>query len=147
MILPVNRYTLGCREYVARVVSKLFPALENDLTDWLVETKIKASSLAFVLTCHLEEAAVATQHADKLLKLMSIGAKDDEPQVVKNVGGFIRVLHHIASKALTFSDVQNGGCLWTLCASQNLVVLGLSASFISTQHDGPHDSVSHHRWI
>ena len=67
------------------MVYKLLPALDNDLSDWLVETRVKASSLLFIIMSHMEESAVATQHADKILNLMLSAAKDDEVQVVKNV--------------------------------------------------------------
>ena len=79
------RPSVGCREYLTRVVYKLLPALDNDLSDWLVETRVKASSLLFIIMSHMEESSVATQHADKILNLMLSAAKDDEVQVVKNV--------------------------------------------------------------
>ena len=55
------------------------------MSDWLVETRVKASSLLHVIMTHLEEAPVATQHADKVLNLMLFGARDEEVRVVKNV--------------------------------------------------------------
>ena len=79
------RYPLGCRAYLTRVIYKMFPALDNDLSDWLVETRVKASSLLFVLASHLEEPPTAAQHADKLINLIWLAAKDDEVKVVKNV--------------------------------------------------------------
>ena len=79
------RPTVGCRSYLTRVVYKLLPALENDMSDWLVETRVKASALLHVLMTHMEETPVAAQHADKVLNLMLSGARDDEVRVVKNV--------------------------------------------------------------
>ena len=55
------------------------------MSDWLVETRVKASSLLHVIMTHMEEAPVATQHADKVLNLMLSGARDEEVRVVKNV--------------------------------------------------------------
>ena len=79
------RYDLGCRQYITRVVSKLIPPLKNDIRDWLVETRIKASSLTYILICHLEETAAITQHAEQLLTLMQQGVTDTEIKVVKNM--------------------------------------------------------------
>lgn len=79
------RHDLGCRQYISRVVSKLIPALKNDIRDWLVETRIKAACLSYVLISHLEETAVITQHAEQFLSLMQAGVMDSEVKVVKNM--------------------------------------------------------------
>ena len=81
----VQRPNFGCRKYITKVIYKLIPALKNDLSDWLVETRIKTSQLTYILVCHLEETCVITQHADTLLGLFFQGVKDDEEIVMKNV--------------------------------------------------------------
>lgn len=83
--ISVNRFNFGCRLFVTKVVSKLLPAIKNDLVDWQVETRIKASILSVVLLEHLEETSVVMQYADSLMELMLIGARDEEEEVVKNV--------------------------------------------------------------
>lgn len=82
----VHRPSFGCRQYVTRIIVKLLPALKNDLQDWLVETRIKASQLLVVLILHLEETAVISQYAENLLNLMHTGTKDSEKEVVENMG-------------------------------------------------------------
>ena len=79
------RHDLGCRQYITRIVSKLIPALKNDIRDWLVETRIKASSLTYIIVSHLEETAAITQHAETLLGLIQEGMTDTEVKVVKNM--------------------------------------------------------------
>ena len=88
------RHDIGCRQYITRVVSKLIPALKNDIKDWLVETRIKASSLSYILICHLEETAAVTQHAEQLLNLMQEGAMDTEIKVVKNICRMAHIYGH-----------------------------------------------------
>ena len=79
------RHELGCRQYITRIISKLIPALKNDIRDWLVETRLKASSLTYIIVSHLEETAAITQHAETLLSLMQEGINDTEVKVVKNM--------------------------------------------------------------
>ena len=81
----VKRPNFGCRKYISKVVTKLLPALKNDLKDWLVETRIKTSQLTYILLCHMEETSVIAQHADTLLGLFFLGVKDSEVTVMKNV--------------------------------------------------------------
>ena len=84
------RHDLGCRQYITRIVSKLIPALKNDIKDWLVETRLKASSLTYIIVSHMEETAAITQHAETLLSLIQEGITDNEVKVVKNM---CRVAH------------------------------------------------------
>merc|ERR1719414_2096414 len=79
------RHELGSRQYITRIISKLIPALKNDIRDWLVETRLKASSLTYIIVSHLEETAAITQHAETLLSLMQEGINDTEVKVVKNM--------------------------------------------------------------
>lgn len=81
----VDRPHYGCRQFVTRILTKLLPALSNDLRDWLEETRVKASQLTFVLMCHLEDTAVCTQHADEFLSIMYQGVKDNEAKVGRNM--------------------------------------------------------------
>ena len=84
------RHNLGCRQYITRIVSKLIPALKNDIRDWLVETRLKASSLTYIVVSHLEDTAAITQHAETLLSLIQEGITDSEVKVVKTI---CRVAH------------------------------------------------------
>ena len=70
---------------MTKVLFKLFPAMKNDLNDWLVETRIKTSQLTYIIVCHMEETSVISQHADTLLGLFFQGVKDSEVIVMKNV--------------------------------------------------------------
>ena len=85
LLFSVLRANFGCRKYISKIIFKLMPALKNDMSDWLVETRIKTSQLTYILVCHMEETSVITQHADSLLSLFFDGVKDNEVVVMKNV--------------------------------------------------------------
>ena len=69
---------------LSRIFFKLQPALERDLKDWLVETRIKTSELLCVLLIHLEQDVVG--HAEKVLNLLCLGIRDADQRVRQNVG-------------------------------------------------------------
>ena len=81
----IKRANFGCRKFISKVMFKLLPALKNDMGDWIVETRIKASQLTYILICHMEETAVICNHADTLLSLFFQGVKDSEASVMKNM--------------------------------------------------------------
>ncbi|CAF1619955.1 unnamed protein product, partial [Didymodactylos carnosus] len=45
----VTRPNLGCRELVKRHLIRILPAIKNDLTDWVVSTRLKSAQLLSVL--------------------------------------------------------------------------------------------------
>uniref|UniRef100_A0A8D0G7G5 Dynein axonemal assembly factor 5 n=1 Tax=Sphenodon punctatus TaxID=8508 RepID=A0A8D0G7G5_SPHPU len=73
---------LGCRELVIRNLSKILPAVCNDLTDWVEGTRIKASQLLFILLLHAEDHI--TQHMELLLRTLYRVCLDEESNVVQN---------------------------------------------------------------
>ncbi|KAG8433049.1 hypothetical protein GDO86_017357 [Hymenochirus boettgeri] len=78
----VQRPGLGCRELIFRNLSKILPAISRDITDWVVETRIKASQLLTVLLLHAEDHI--TQHMELLLSTLYRSCLDEEQQVVCN---------------------------------------------------------------
>ncbi|KAJ8251506.1 hypothetical protein GJAV_G00222090 [Gymnothorax javanicus] len=78
----VERPGLGCRELVARNLSKLMPAISRDLGDWLAGTRAKTAQLLSVLLLHAEDHS--TQHLQPLLAAMYSACADTEPAVVKS---------------------------------------------------------------
>ncbi|XP_053706872.1 dynein axonemal assembly factor 5-like isoform X1 [Synchiropus splendidus] len=77
-----ERPGLGCRELVVRNLSKLVPAISNDLTDWLASTRIRTSQLLYVLLLHAEDHC--TQHLQPVLALLYRACSDAEKDVVRN---------------------------------------------------------------
>ncbi|CAI9739172.1 dynein axonemal assembly factor 5-like [Octopus vulgaris] len=91
-----ERPNLGCRVLVNRHLSKILPALVNDLKDWVPATRVQASSLLCVLLLNAERSI--TQHLQILLSGMFTACKDEEKQVVSNmlksaklVGYFVQI--------------------------------------------------------
>ncbi|KAJ8346050.1 hypothetical protein SKAU_G00302430 [Synaphobranchus kaupii] len=78
----VERPGLGCRELVARNLSKVLPAVSGDLGDWLAGTRAKTAQLLSVLLLHAEDHS--TQHLQPLLAAMYRACADAEPAVVKS---------------------------------------------------------------
>ncbi|XP_005997023.1 dynein axonemal assembly factor 5 [Latimeria chalumnae] len=78
----MERPGLGCRELIFRNLSKILPAVSRDMTDWVVETRIKASQLLTVLLLHAEDHI--TQHMALILTTLYHSCSDEETQVVKN---------------------------------------------------------------
>ncbi len=69
---------------MSRLFHKLLPALERDLRDWLVETRIKTAKLTRVLLLHLEDADVVA-HVPALVALLKASISDEDPTVVSYV--------------------------------------------------------------
>ncbi|KAM9843655.1 dynein axonemal assembly factor 5 [Aulostomus maculatus] len=78
----VERPGLGCRELVVSNLSKLLPAITNDVTDWLVPTRVRTSQLLSVLLLHAEDHC--TQHLQPLLAIFYRACTDSERNVVSN---------------------------------------------------------------
>lgn len=79
----MTRPGLGCRELVSRNLSKILPGLCHDMTDWVENTRIKASQLLYTLLLHAEDHV--TQHMDLLLRTLYQACLDEESEVVRNV--------------------------------------------------------------
>ncbi|XP_043945620.1 dynein axonemal assembly factor 5 [Protopterus annectens] len=78
----VERPSLGCRELVFRNLTKILPAISNDIRDWVVGTRIKASQLLAVLLLHAEDHI--TQHMELILTTLYSACCDEEMQVISN---------------------------------------------------------------
>ncbi|KAM6905310.1 dynein axonemal assembly factor 5 [Xenentodon cancila] len=78
----VERPGLGCRELVVRNLGRLIPAISHDVTDWLVQTRVRASQLLSVLLLHAEDHS--TQHLQPLLATLYRACTDTEKDVVSN---------------------------------------------------------------
>lgn len=76
----VTRPNLGCRELVKRNLIRILPAIRNDLTDWVVSGRVKASQLLVILTWQAEDSI--TQHLEDTLQVCSKASVDDE-QIVR----------------------------------------------------------------
>ena len=72
----VTRPNLGCRELVKRNLIRILPAIRNDLTDWVVAGRMKASQLLAILAWQAEETI--TQHLEDTLQVCSKALVDDE---------------------------------------------------------------------
>jgi dynein assembly factor 5 len=79
----VTRPNIGCRELVKRNLIRILPAIRNDLTDWVVSGRIKASQLLAILTWQAEETI--TQHLEDTLQVCSKALVDDESIVREQV--------------------------------------------------------------
>ncbi|XP_054851534.1 dynein axonemal assembly factor 5 isoform X2 [Eublepharis macularius] len=67
---------LGCRELVTRDLFRILPGLCHDLTDWVTDTRVKASRLLFILLQHAEDHI--TQHMELLLRTLYRACLDEE---------------------------------------------------------------------
>ncbi|XP_068729927.1 dynein axonemal assembly factor 5-like [Montipora capricornis] len=83
LVMDVDRPSLGCRVLVQRNLSKILPAALRDMTDWTVDTRIKASSLVYFLLFYAED--YTTQHMEILLQGLYKASQDDNDEVVKQV--------------------------------------------------------------
>ncbi|KAF5896969.1 dynein assembly factor 5, axonemal-like, partial [Clarias magur] len=75
----VERPGLGCRELVVRNLSKLIPALSREVSDWLVQTRVKTVQLLQALVLHAEDHC--TQHLQQLLTILYHACTDSEHNV------------------------------------------------------------------
>lgn len=76
-----ERPSLGCRVLVQRNFSKILPAVLGDITDWVVETRVKASQLLHHLVFYAED--YVTMHLEPLLQGLYKATRDDEERVGK----------------------------------------------------------------
>ena len=79
----VERPNLGCRVLMMRHLSKILPALMKDVTDWVVNTRLKSAALLYWLLLNAED--YVTQHMAVLTSGMYRACVDEEAQVVKDV--------------------------------------------------------------
>jgi dynein assembly factor 5, axonemal len=63
-----QRPNLGCRELVRSNAGKILPAILNDISDWVEETRIKSIQLLYVLIWQTE--ANITQHLEITLQIL-----------------------------------------------------------------------------
>lgn len=80
-VLVSARSPLGCRILVQRNFSKILPAVLRDITDWVVETRIKASQLLYHLVFSTED--YVTMHLEALLEGLYKAVRDEENLVSK----------------------------------------------------------------
>jgi len=79
----VQRAKLGCRLLCRHCVHNILPALAEETSDWVVNTRIKATLLLYYLILHCEEKI--TMHMDKIFPIIYKTIRDEDPQVVANV--------------------------------------------------------------
>ncbi len=78
-LLGENRSSIGCRTLIQRNFSKILPALLGDLTDWVINTRIKVISnlptilnmTAIGLSRVILHAMIVHSHCDILTLLLS----------------------------------------------------------------------------
>jgi dynein assembly factor 5 len=78
-----TRPNLGCRTLVNRHLCKIVPALVQELEDWLVGIRVKASQLLYSLILNSE--GHITHHLEKVLGGMYRASNDEDMRVVNNV--------------------------------------------------------------
>ncbi|XP_069682161.1 dynein axonemal assembly factor 5 isoform X2 [Periplaneta americana] len=78
-----TRPNLGCRTLVKRNLCKIVPALVNELEDWLVDIRVKASQLLYALILNAE--IQITHHLEKILVGMYRASNDEDARVADNV--------------------------------------------------------------
>ena len=79
----MTRPNLGCRELVKRNLIRILPDIRNDLTDWVVAGRVKASQLLAILARQVE--GTITQHLEDALHVCSKALVDDEAIVREQV--------------------------------------------------------------
>nr|CAD7588228.1 unnamed protein product [Timema genevievae] len=99
----VRRPNLGCRTLVQRNAGKIIPALANELGDWQVDVRLKASQLLCQLVLNAETHL--THHLEKLLAAMYRAVQDDDARVVENVEKAAKYLAHFVPPSVTLSLV------------------------------------------
>ena len=74
---------MGCRTLVYRNFSKILSGVSNDITDWVVQTRVKSAALLYQLVVNEEDNV--TQHLDKVLSALHRAASDEEREVTDYV--------------------------------------------------------------
>ncbi|CAF1043688.1 unnamed protein product [Rotaria sordida] len=100
----LTRPNVGCRELVKRNVIRILPALRNDLTDWVVSGRIKASQLLTILTWQAEETI--TQHLEDTLQVCSKGLVDDELIVREQINKTLIYIGYFVSINIWFNLIR-----------------------------------------
>ncbi|XP_061850373.1 dynein axonemal assembly factor 5 [Colius striatus] len=117
----VIRPGLGCRELVSRNLSKILPGLCHDMTDWVENTRIKASELLYTLLLHAEDHI--TPHMELLLRTLYQACLDEESKVVKNclkaaelIGTFVSPKVSLRLITSAFGTTPKPSCIMVLTA-------------------------------
>jgi dynein assembly factor 5 len=100
----VTRPNLGCRELVKRNLIRILPAIRNDLTDWVVSGRIKASQLLAILTWQGEESI--TQHLEDTLQVCSKALVDDETIVREQVNQALIYIGYFVPIKTSFNFIR-----------------------------------------
>ena len=65
-------------------MSKIAPAALRDLTDWVVDTRVKAAQLMYWLVLYSERNT--SQHAELLINGLTKAANDEDKRILESVG-------------------------------------------------------------
>ena len=77
----ILRPNLGCRTLMQRNLFKILPALANDITDWILETRLKSVQLLYWLFINAEDNV--TQHLVLIFNALHKAMNDDDKEIVK----------------------------------------------------------------
>lgn len=83
LIFLEKRPTLGCRILVQRNLHSILPALIKDLTDWVLETRLKSSQVLYSLILHAEDKA--TIQLSSIINGIVSAAKDEDKEIKETV--------------------------------------------------------------
>ncbi|ESO87153.1 hypothetical protein LOTGIDRAFT_210534 [Lottia gigantea] len=119
----VERPNLGCRTLIMRHLSKILPGLMKDITDWVLETRIKSAALLYVLLLNAEE--YITQHMEIVLSGSYRACMDEEPKVVHDVQRACELIGYFVSPEVWCKIVLNN-----LKSSQSYGSLMVTAAVI-----------------
>jgi len=100
----VTRPNLGCRELVKRNLIRILPAIRNDLTDWVVSSRMKASQLLAILAWQAEESI--TQHLEDTLQVCARALVDDENLVREQINQTLIYIGYFVPMKTTFRFIR-----------------------------------------
>ncbi|CAF4903039.1 unnamed protein product [Rotaria sp. Silwood1] len=103
--ISLTRPNLGCRELVKRNLIRILPAIRNDLTDWVVSGRIKASQLLTILSWQAEETI--TQHLEDTLQVCSKALVDDESIVREQINKTLINIGYFVSINIWFNLIRS----------------------------------------
>ena len=103
-LFSVERANLGCRMLMYHNFSKIVPGIVNDITDWVVGTRIKSAQLLYSLLLYEEDNV--TQHLGKVLTGLYKAAGDEEKEVVLYVS-FLNYLLTLSRSTLKYIKHDN----------------------------------------
>ena len=79
----VSRPCIGCRVLIYRNFGKFIHGIQNDISDWVVETRVKTSSLLYQCLLNVEDSV--TQFLAKVFVALQKGSIDDTKEVIDNI--------------------------------------------------------------